>query len=776
MSFLQPYQDSGARAADPNYQPMMVREDGGYGRPMPAEAASEPNPLYALWHILWRRKGTVLLAALLGLIAAVLLSLVQTPLYRARAALEILDMNNDFLNRRQISPTSDIPAVNTAVDLQTQQRILQSEDLLDQAIEKLKALGELKPLEEESKRLKFWEKEPLTAAAVSYRMRLKAEKSLIVRPLGQTKLLEVLYSSGDPKFAADFVRALVGEYVASSIDERLKMNGHIGDYLTKQLNDVRTKLQESESALQKYALNSGLLYATPLSGAPDKTNVSEDKLLQIQGALSKAQADVAAAQSRYEIAKSAAPETVADVLNDSSLKELQAKITDLARQNAELTSIYTPKSENVERVQAQIEPLQAAFDKKRSSILTSIRHDYETATRRQKLLNADFAQQAKVVTSEAHKSIEYNILKRDVDSNRQIYNSMLEEVKQATIVSAVRATNVRVVDASRVPVLPYWPNIPLDGIAGLFFGTIGGMVYVCLRERSNSTLRSPGDTRLWTSLPELGVIPSASLEAGRRNSRKAVNGRTPRYIAAQNVSKRKQSASLLMLAALKSEPRESLMGEAFRAILTSLMVSGENGSRPRLLVFTSGNPSEGKTTVVTNLGLAMAQVRQKVLIIDADLRSPSMHQLFNLDNTIGLSNLLEDQSGGKDLAEMMIQATSVPRLNVLTSGPATSDPAHLLYAPHFAELLASLKEEYDAVLVDTPPSLHFADARIIARLCDAVVLVTRAGLTTGDEAFTLQERFMEDKTRVLGSILNDWHPTKASSGAYRSSYYGVHRN
>ena len=189
-----------------------------------------------------------------------------------------------------------------------------------------------------------------------------ALRSLIVHQLGQTRILEVLFTSADPKFAADFVNTLTTEYVDSNMEARWKMSERTGVWLNGQLDDMRIKLERSEAALQQYAQRSGLLYTTPQSGGNEKTNVSEDKLRQLQESLSHAEADRAAAQSRYEIAKAAPPESVGDVLNDESLRELQGKLTDLKRQEAALIAVYTPKHEKVKQVEAQIAPLQSAFD------------------------------------------------------------------------------------------------------------------------------------------------------------------------------------------------------------------------------------------------------------------------------------------------------------------------------------------------------------------------------------------------------------------------------
>ena len=216
------------------------------------------------------------------------------------------------------------------------------------------------------------------------------------------------------------------------------------------------------------------------------------------------------------------------------------------------------------------------------------------------------------------------------------------------------------------------------------------------------------------------------------------------------------------------DKKPSLVAEAFRAVLTSILFVGENGSRPKMLVVTSCGPGDGKTTVVSNLGIAMAEIRRRVLIIDADMRRPRMHQLFDLPNENGLSTLLRDTSGIERAADC-IQETRIPGLFVLTSGPATASAANLLYSQRLPELLAQLRSEFDMVLVDTPPSLQLTDARVIARMTDGVVFVARVGQTTIDAAVALHKRYWEDHTRILGTVLNDWNP-KAASSAY---YYGA---
>jgi polysaccharide biosynthesis transport protein len=748
-------------------------------------AGAETGGLIEYWRMLRRRRGTLVLIAALGIVVAVLVTLPQTPVYRARTALEVQNINSDFLNAKQINPLSEDGGVNPLTDVQTQMKIVLSENLIDSVIAKYSAADKLGPLRGQTGQLADWLgvlniKLPAPKPGdAEYKIQQKAIKNLTVRQLGQTRVLEVLFDSPDPAFAAGFLNDLTAGFIDSNMEARWQMSQHTGEWLSRQLDDMRIKLERSQDALETYARQSGLLYtmpANPASGT-EKTNVSEEKLRQLQEELSKAQADRAGAQSRYEVASSAAPDTLADVLSDVSLRELQGKLTELRRQEAELLALYTPKHEKVRAVLAQIAPLESAFNKQRSAILNRIRTDYDTAMQRERLLQADYSAQARVVTEQAGKSVQYNILRREVDSNQQLYESLLQQVKEASVASAMRASNIRIVDRASLPHKPYSPDYILNCGLGLLSGLLAGVALVVMQERADHTLREPGDAQFWTNLPELGVIPTASAEASKRVYYARRKALPPGEDSAGSeialaLGCRTIPRSMVELMSWNNKP--SMLAEAFRAVLTSIMFSGENGARPRLLVLTSGSPREGKTTVVSNLAIALAEVRQRVLVIDADLRKPRMHELFDLCNDRGLSTLLSEEgplNGSLSSAlEGMVQETSIPNLHVLPSGPSTYAAANLLYSPVLGELLAHFKKDFDMVLIDTPPMLSMSDARVAGRLADAVIFVARAGQTTRDAVLAAHQRFAEDRIPVLGTILNDWDPRRAPNG-----YYGYHQ-
>jgi capsular exopolysaccharide synthesis family protein len=449
-------------------------------------------------------------------------------------------------------------------------------------------------------------------------------------------------------------------------------------------------------------------------------------------------------------------------------------VVDARRKVADLTAIFTPDFSKVKRAAAELVALQAAYEEQRSAIVVRVKNDFAEAVRKERLLEASYNSQAREVMGQDEKAIQYNILKRDVDSNRQLYDTMLQQLKQSSIASALHASNVRIVDPATLPQRPVWPNYKILAPLGLIFGLLSGLGAVMVIERMDRRLRHPGEIQLWANVPELGTIPNASVGAGKKVRVKLVSG-APKLTELLAADKKFDRA--IEMVTWNRKP--SLMAEAFRATLTSILFVGENGSRPRVVVLTSANASDGKTTITTNLAIAMAEVRGNVLVIDADLRRPRLHDLFGVGNDRGLADLLKEPGLSEDAIAKSIQPTRVPGLSVLTSGAPSLSAANLLHSPNLNELFAKLKTQFDMVLIDTPPMLQMADARLVGRVADAVVLVARAGQTTRDAILAAYQRFSEDRIRVLGTILNDWDPKQSPSGYYgyyRGSGYGSYQN
>jgi succinoglycan biosynthesis transport protein ExoP len=718
--------------------------------------------------ILRRHRRSIIAFALVGLALAVAITAFQTPVYRATTSLEVLNLNEDFMNLKQSNPVSDTDSSYDTSEVQTQVKILQNGELLDRVVAKLDPVhksGEQKT--EAAMPLtgwRAWLKMPRSGGS-TFRQALlnKAARSLKVRATPRTRIIELTIDSTDPRLASDFANTLGNEFIQQNLEARWKTTQGMGDWLSRELGDARDKLAHAEDALQTYARNSSLIFTS------DDSSVATEKLQQIQQELSAATADRIAKQSRYELAETATPDALPDVLNDQGYRDAQAKFNDLQRQIAELSAIYNPDFSKLKQALAQVATLHDALDRNRANIIARIKNEYTDAKRRESLLSATYDSQTHEVTGQGEKAIQYNILKREVESSRQLYDVMLQQLKQSAIATALRASNVRIVDPAKTPLFPASPSLPINLALGTLFGLFAGVGVVLIRERADRTLQQPGHAQFWTDLPELGVIPSASFEGGKTlnagYARVKLVEESPNRKIGVTFGRGKDSVELITW-----ERRPSFMAEAFRTVLTSILFIGENGSSPRMLTFTSAAAGDGKTTVVSNLGIALSEIGRKVLIIDADLRRPRQHRIFDVPNEEGLSTLLKSLESNPDALASLVQDTRVPGLSVLPSGPATQAAANLLYSPRLTELLTGAKREYDMVLVDTPPMLQMTDARILGRMTDAVILVARAEHTTRDALMAATKRLGEDRIRVLGTILNDWNPKRSLNG-----YYGYYR-
>jgi capsular exopolysaccharide synthesis family protein len=722
--------------------------------------------------MLKRHRVAVTVFALVGLALGIAVTKVQTPVYRATTSLEVLNLNEDFMNLKQSNPVSDTDNSYDTSEVQTQVKILQNEELRTRVIKKLdpgynaseQKTQPVLPLTGWRAWLKM--APPGDVSPLQARL-LAAAGSLKVRATPRTRVIEVTIDSTDPRLAADFANTLGNEFIEQNLESRWKTTQRMGDWLGRELGDTRDKLVRAEDALQTYARDSRLIFTG------ENSSVATEKLQQIQHQLSTASADRIAKQSRYELAQSAPPDALPDVLNELGYRETQAKLNDLRRQIADLSAIYNPDYSKLRQAQAQAASLQVAIDRNRMDILARIKNDYTDALRRETLLAAAYDSQTREVTGQGEKAIQYNILKREVESSRQLYDVMLQQLKQSSIATAIRASNVQVVDPAKPPSVPASPSLKSDSVLGLLLGLFAGVAVVLIRERADRTLQQPGDVQFWTNLPELGVIPSAKFEGngtlkGGYARVKALDESPDRKVMVA-VGRSKRSVELITW-----QRSPSFMAEAFRNVLTSILFIGENGSSPRMLVFTSAASGDGKTTVVSNLGIALAEIGRKVLIIDSDLRRPRQHRIFDVPNDVGLSTLLKSQESKPDAWTGFVQGTKVPGLWLLPSGPATQAAANLLYSPRLTELLSGVKKEYDMVLLDTPPMLQMTDARVLGRMTDAVILVARAEQTTRDALVAATQRLTADRIRVLGTILNDWNPKRSPNGYYgyyRGSYY-----
>lgn len=708
------------------------------------EHTHEANPILAFRKFLRRWKWTLIVSTLLGTLIGIAVTILQPTLYQAKASLEIQDLNDAFLNVKQFLPVneSDGPA-NTYGDIQTQIKLLQSDSFLTSVAKRMPALEA--PVLSTLRPVSAWPGRPFVSGQSGddylQRETIRLTKNFKVRAVGQTRIIELTAESSNPRLAADFLDAVCAAYIEENIKARYEMGQHTSASLSRLLDAERIQLRQSEDALQSYARSSGLLF----TGA--NKSVAEQKLSELQDELSKAEEDRIGAQSRYETAKQSSVSALPDTLTQGSVRDYQSKVIQLRQQLADLAVTYTSDYYKVKRLEAQIAALESAVGEEQRIALEQAESQYREATQREKLLGSSYKNQAAVVSDLAKRSIQYNILEREVEANRQSYDEMLKQVKEATVASAIRTDNVRVVDEAVPPKVAHSPQPKVNCALGFLLGSSFGLLLALIRERVDLSLREPGEAIQHLGLAELGAV----VHVGRSEIRS-------RQLIALGQNSHGKSYPVL---------------ESYRAVATSLLSEAIAGNY-RVLVVTSPGPGEGKTTVTANLGLMLAAIGRRVLIIDGDLRKPRLDKVFDLSNDHGLSTFLAPDRSTSERDSDLVQRVSGAGLSVLTSGPPLPDVAHLLYSAKFRYWLGTLDKEYDFVLIDTPPVLPMADARIIGALADGVIFLVRAGQTARDAAEAALQRLEGDGIHVVGLILNDWDPA-ASVYKYYAKYARVCR-
>jgi len=349
-----------------------------------------------------------------------------------------------------------------------------------------------------------------------------------------------------------------------------------------------------------------------------------------------------------------------------------------------------------------------------------------------------------------------------VDTTRELYEAMLRRVNDAEVVSAIRASDLRVVDAGSPAAAPHSPDKPLYTGIGLISGLLIGLMFVFVQDQKDRTIQQPGHSALLLDITELGVIPSAKASGAKLLSGPPKPEQAPAGPKSLLTMNRKTTGLESAVAA----SGHSLFTDSFRGVVNSILFSGGEHVAMRTLLVSSPNEGEGKTTSVCNLGAAFAEIGRRVLLIDADFRKPRLHDVFSVPNDRGLLNLLSGDEGSLDPLDL-VRETGTERLSILPAGMTSHPLSTLIHSERLGTLLNRLRSQYDLILIDSAPLLLVPESRVLARSADALVLVLRAGVTTVDVAVAARRRATEDQVPLIGTILNDWKPET-------TGYYGYY--
>ena len=745
--------------------------DDGYGelRGYPGEASSAPRPnlLKEYFQVLRRWRKAILIFAVAGAALGLLLTLGSLPVYQARTSLDIQSLNGDFMNRRDVAATGDAAGTPSDTYIQTQIKLLQSDTLFEQTVRQLEsephpaAVARQDLLSRVARGLHLTRGNPIPY----HDLVIDAAHHVKVKPLGLTRLVEITCDSWDPQFAARFCNTLVSQFQIQDQDVRGAEAKQTSEWLTRQLADVRAKYEDSEKRLELATGGNGLVLSQ------ESNSVSEDRLRQMQSELIKAQADRMEKEAQAALSSTASVDTLPSVQDSAPYRAAQSKLADLEARVAELVPPLTEENPRVIHLRSQIREIQIQLTGLRRSSTSRVQNEFDAARHREDLLRSAYQAAEANVSTELSATSKVSLLRREVESEQQLYQTLLQRAKEAGFASAMQIATIRVVDRAASPKIPISPRRGLSAIVGLLLGCLAGVAYAFLRERNTEVFRAPGEVEKFLRVHELGVIPAASgskgmilstVEAGRSLTRGGAAAQ-----ARERVDDQKNALSIAGW-----NENFSIVAEAYRNATYSILLADTAGGRARMYVVSSPNAGEGKTTVTSNLGVALARSKRRVVLIDGDLRKPGLHRAFSVPNDRGLRNILR---GEVDLLQCPVadlcQTTAIPDLSVVSSGTGNEEVVELLHSPRMNELLARLSQEFDLVLIDTPPMLHMADARIFAGHADGAILVLRAGVTTRDEAATARDLFEHDRVRMVGTILNGFDPQREGRGGYYKSYY-----
>jgi succinoglycan biosynthesis transport protein ExoP len=715
-------------------------------------AANRPRPEASVNYSALLRRHRNAVAAIVGgaLLLSVLYTLVAPKVYKSEVILEVMAINQDFMNSRDVDPTSN--QVTGDQYIETQTKLLKSPPVVARTAQVLgpKVPGAIAAGEGLIGTVREWVGAPAAATpAEGEAVILKMVNDAKVKVDGTSDLISLTILGPEPQLTADTANTLTQQFIEQAQDARGSSAGDTNKFLAAQLTDARKKLQDSENDLQNYARQTGIVIPSE-----SQESVAADKLRQIQSDLAKAESDQADTQAQVEVSHNNPSEAMPQVLDDPTLRDNRSRLADLRRQLSDLSVTLTPQNYKIQQLNAQIADLEQQSAHQRADIIKRLGVQNSATARRKQLLAQAYNQQLGVVSEQSVKEVRYNILKKEVDANRDIYQSMLQRVKEASIVAALRSSDVRVVSPGTASTSPYRPSLALNLSLGLLLGIAFSTCYILLRERNDASLRSPGQSVKHLNVPELAVIPSARIGNSERIplTLRSLNGVTA--LAESNGGLSIGKSALVDKDMVQWCQDETMMADAYRSAITSILLSRVNGVSPRVILVTSPRPKAGKTTTVANLGISLAEIGRRVLLIDGDLRRPRLGKLFGLQFATGLSDALIDGGSGPITLDSVIRSSPVPGLSVLPGGSEPGNISKLLHSTYLDSLIETARSEYDFVLIDSPPMMGMADARLLSRNADGVILISRAGETSPEQLGEARERLADDGTPVIGTILN----------------------
>ncbi|MEO8189183.1 MAG: polysaccharide biosynthesis tyrosine autokinase [Acidobacteriota bacterium] len=720
----------------------------------PTVAAAEDLHLAEYWQILRRRWKLVALCLALSMVLGAVYSLAAKPAYRATV---VLDVEREGGGSIEVGPSAA-----RGYDLEylpTQKELIQSRGVAERVVRKLnlasnpdflgvKTKSFLRP-GAASKTTASSATQDIAAAAVS------VQRHTEVLTVRGTRLLEISYVGSSPKLAADIANAIADAYIEWSLESAFQVVGQTSDFLKTQTEQVRKELEGKEQQLLAYGRQKDIVTSDPQASGTVKN------LDALNADYASALADRVQKEARYYQMRTARPDAVAETLSSGLIASIRADQARLERDYAEKLNLYKPEWPAMLQMKAQIDKgrqnLEAAVQDTVSKARESARNDYMTALRREEGLKGVLRTQKTDVMANNADAVEYNNLKAQVDAKRTLLDSLLKKQSEAEVISRgnrERASNVRVVDSALPPTSRHSPSYRKNAMGSVFGGGLLGVGLAFLLSYLDRSLRTAEQVQQYLHLPTLGVIPAVSSE-----------GRSYGY---RGLSRKKSPAETEegAIELLPHHSSRSRIAESYRAFRAALLLSRAGGVKS--FVVTSTFPREGKTATSINLAVVLAQLGKRVLLVDADLHRPRLHEILRVSNRVGLVSILAENLA----PDRAIVKTDVPNLFVVPSGPSSPNPSGLLASDAMSGFLEMAAVNFDYLVLDTPPVAPVADALVLGNQTDGVVLCVQGGKTPRDQVARVRDRMHLSNVRILGVLINNTTEQARGYEHAEDAYYG----
>lgn len=696
----------------------------------------------AMWSAVYRNRfvmlSIVLVAVLLGMVSALL----STPIYRATASVQIDQTTAKVLESEQTDPAQTVQDADRF--LQTQLDILRSRSQAAKVADDLGLARNNQFLTQMGL--------PPSNGTIGGLNAVQSRRERVIRVLQANMTVELPrssrvailnFDSPDAALATTVVNSYVKSYITANLRRRFDTSAYTREFLANQIAATKERLETSEKAMIEYARNAGLIDTSGAAGhgagaaQGAQSSLTMSNLVGLNQAYSEARAARVTAQQKWEQVQRTPVMSIPEVMSDPVIQRLRG---DRATAGVDLQQALERYGENhptVIQLRARIGELDAQIGRQAANIRNAIREAFQLASKQEAALDTNVGQLTRDTLAEQDRGVQFNILKREVDTNRTMYEGLLQRYKEVSAAAGITTNNISVIDVAERPISPISPNMKMNMVLAGLGGLALALMFVFFRERLDDVIRSPEDIDRKLGLPYLNAIPIVE------------SGTTPEEAL---------------------ENQRSHFSEAYFALRTAIELASPLGL-PDSIFFTSAAPAEGKSTTALAIARTFAQVGRKTILIDADLRKPTLHRELELSNEVGLSNVLARQ---RSLADA-IQSSHIPNLDAMTSGKLPPNPAELVSGSAIAEMVAALEERYDVVLIDGPPVLGLADAPAIASIVDATVFVIEANRSSRGKTKAAIRRLLSARAKIIGAVLTKFDAKRIGYGndyGYYYYYYG----